>query len=322
MKTIIVTDINDLDNAIGNTETYIYGAKIAAIKLHRRLIENKINVKAFLVSRKYDNPCILQNLDVLRIEDNDKEYPCVVVAMGTNIAWKMEEELKKYNIGKLIIIHPALMNNIYEGKKILSHKSNISEFAIVEDDADITVDSTSTLEIAPYVYIGKGTKIHVTNYSHISIDMYTKVSTRGLLYADSHSSIGLSKMIIIGESAHLEGNDSAEIKIGENTTTGRNLFMTCADSKIIIGKDNMLSVQVKFASGAHKLYGSNKKNRENIITKDHVWIGMGASLLPGTDVGKNSVIGADSVVNCNVPSNVTCGGNPVKIINKEISWGR
>lgn len=322
METIIITEIDELEHRIEGEDIYIYGAKKMAIKLHKRLTERKIHVQAFLVSQKYDNPYTLQNIRVLRIEqERDKEYSCVIVAMGTNSAWKMDKELKNYNVKKLIIIHPALINDIWK-QPIISSTSKVSSQALIDDNVDITVDDTSTLEIAPYVYIGKGTKIHLTNHSEIKIDTCTRILDEGLLYADSYSKIWISKNIRIGEKAHLEGNNGATIELGADTTVGRDLVMTCAESNIIIGDDNMLSVQIKAASGMHKLHGGNKKHRKDIITKNHVWIGMGAALLPGTCIGANSVVGANSLVNSSVPSNSTCGGNPVRILSNGISWNR
>jgi protein CpsI len=38
--------------------------------------------------------------------------------------------------------------------------------------------------------------------------------------------------------------------------------------------------------------------------------------LPGTVIGKNSIIGANSVVSKNIPENCIAVGNPAKVIKK------
>ena len=48
-----------------------------------------------------------------------------------------------------------------------------------------------------------------------------------------------------------------------------------------------------------------------------MWIGGNVVVLPGVTIGDNVVIGAGSVVNKDIPSNVVAVGNPCKVI-KEI----
>ena len=50
--------------------------------------------------------------------------------------------------------------------------------------------------------------------------------------------------------------------------------------------------------------------------EDSVWIGGGAILLPGVTIGKNSVIGAGSVVTRSIPANCVAVGNPCRVIKQ------
>lgn len=45
-----------------------------------------------------------------------------------------------------------------------------------------------------------------------------------------------------------------------------------------------------------------------------MWIGGNVIVLPGVTIGDNVVIGAGSVVNKDIPSNVLAAGNPCKVI--------
>ena len=51
-----------------------------------------------------------------------------------------------------------------------------------------------------------------------------------------------------------------------------------------------------------------------ITIEDNVWIGGGAILLPGVTIGKNSVIGAGSIVTRSIPENCVAVGNPCRVI--------
>ena len=53
-----------------------------------------------------------------------------------------------------------------------------------------------------------------------------------------------------------------------------------------------------------------------IKIEDGVWIGGGAILLPGVTIGRNSIIGAGSVVTRSIPPDCIAVGNPCRVIRK------
>lgn len=53
-----------------------------------------------------------------------------------------------------------------------------------------------------------------------------------------------------------------------------------------------------------------------VTIEDGVWIGGGVILLPGVTIGKNSVIGAGSVVTRSIPENSVAVGNPCRVIRR------
>lgn len=92
-------------------------------------------------------------------------------------------------------------------------------------------------------------------------------------------------------------------------------------SGIIIENDVLVGPCVKFYNSNHKVTASSMP----IISQGHcppvtvrvcegAWIGAQAIILPGVTIGRNSVVGAGSVVTKNVEPNVVVAGNPAKII--------
>ena len=53
-----------------------------------------------------------------------------------------------------------------------------------------------------------------------------------------------------------------------------------------------------------------------IVLKNNCKLGSHSTVLPGVTIGKNSIIGAHSLVNSNIPSNVIAVGVPAKVIKK------
>lgn len=53
-----------------------------------------------------------------------------------------------------------------------------------------------------------------------------------------------------------------------------------------------------------------------IVLKQNCRIGSHSTVLPGVTIGKNSIIGAHSLVNTDIPDNVIAYGVPAKVIKK------
>jgi len=60
--------------------------------------------------------------------------------------------------------------------------------------------------------------------------------------------------------------------------------------------------------------------KESVILEPHVWIGMGVSILPGTHVGRNCIVGANSITNKEYAANSILAGQPAKVIKNNVNW--
>lgn len=85
---------------------------------------------------------------------------------------------------------------------------------------------------------------------------------------------------------------------------------------ITIEDDAQIAANVQLISNNHDL-----KDRMVITCKPvhicrRVWIGAGATILPGVTIGENSVVGAGSVVTHDVEPNTIVAGNPARVIKR------
>ena len=53
-----------------------------------------------------------------------------------------------------------------------------------------------------------------------------------------------------------------------------------------------------------------------VVIEDDVWIGGNCIILKGVHIAKRAVIGAGSVVSCDIPENTVWAGNPARFIKK------
>lgn len=110
---------------------------------------------------------------------------------------------------------------------------------------------------------------------------------------------------------------------GKNIRFGKNVFVnTCCtfmDRGGITLEDRvLLAPKVNLITTGHPLDPTMRRDTVSnpIIVRENAWIGIGASVMPGVTIGKNSVVAAHAVVSKDVPDNVIVGGIPAKIIKR------
>lgn len=127
----------------------------------------------------------------------------------------------------------------------------------------------------------------------------------------------------VGEPFHV--NPPFRCDYGCNISIGRNFFanfnLTILDEALVkIGDNVFIGPNVSIYTACHPLDATDRNTgaewAEPVSIGDSVWIGGGATVLPGVSVGDRSVVGAGSVVTRDVPADVLVAGNPARIIKK------
>jgi len=112
------------------------------------------------------------------------------------------------------------------------------------------------------------------------------------------------------------------VSIGSNSFVGSScVFTGGAHSNIRIGNCCDISNCIHFITGSHQIDSTGLRMAgrgyaADIIVEDGCWIGYGALILPGVTIGKNSIIGAGSVVARDIPNGVVAAGNPCRVIRE------
>jgi acetyltransferase-like isoleucine patch superfamily enzyme len=97
------------------------------------------------------------------------------------------------------------------------------------------------------------------------------------------------------------------VKIGDRTRVGAMCFIP---EGVTIEDECFIGPRVTFCND--KYPPSSKEAWEPIVVKERARIGAGATILPGVTIGKDSLIGAGSVVTKDVPEGEIWCGNPAK----------
>jgi maltose O-acetyltransferase len=120
--------------------------------------------------------------------------------------------------------------------------------------------------------------------------------------------------VFIGDRTYI--NINCTFLDGINTLVGDTQSnLDKGNASIFIGSDCLIGPNVQLLSVSHDLdphlRQTHKYNYVEAITlADNVWLGAGVIVLAGVTIGKNSVIGAGSVVTKNVAENSFYAGNP------------
>lgn len=86
---------------------------------------------------------------------------------------------------------------------------------------------------------------------------------------------------------------------------------------IYIGSNTNISSHVKLITGSHDIDDPNfTADFKPIRIGDYCWIGTGAIVLQGVNIGNRAVIAAGAVVTKDVPDGEVWGGVPAKFIRK------
>lgn len=168
------------------------------------------------------------------------------------------------------------------------------------------------------------------------VNLLKGISTNGLSYYNGitlfskhkHSIISIGKRCVFNSSStsNLIGINHkciiSTLQEGSSIVIGNN----CGFSGTTIGCAKSIILGNNVRCGANTLITDTDWHMDDprsgvcrpIIIEDNVWLGINSSVLKGVTIGKNSVIGAGSVVTKSIPANVIAAGNPCKVI-KEIN---
>ena len=155
--------------------------------------------------------------------------------------------------------------------------------------------------------------------------------------------LSLGARVMIDDHVVFDAKGSAScIELGEQILVGRSSILSCNDSTIRVG--NFVSIgpfcffasrsfihvgsNVAIGSGTHLLAGGHvfdaldtpiirqRRVSKGIVVEDGVWLGTGTKILDGVTIGRDSIVGAGSVVSKDVPARSVVLGNPARVVQK------
>lgn len=116
------------------------------------------------------------------------------------------------------------------------------------------------------------------------------------------------------------GDGMPTLTIGDMTYIGRFVHIN-AWRNVTIEKNVLIADRVFISDCEHSYTDINTAIihqgdvfRGAVLLREGCWLGIGVVILPGVTVGRNAVVGANSVVTRDVPDYSVVGGSPAKLI--------
>jgi maltose O-acetyltransferase len=103
--------------------------------------------------------------------------------------------------------------------------------------------------------------------------------------------------------------------------TFANFGLTVLDvAEVRIGDDVQIATHVQLLTATHPLAPEPRRAKwesaEPITIEDNVWLGGGVIVCPGVTIGRDTVVGAGSVVTKDLPAGVLALGTPARAVRE------
>ncbi|MDR7278532.1 sugar O-acetyltransferase [Catenuloplanes atrovinosus] len=107
------------------------------------------------------------------------------------------------------------------------------------------------------------------------------------------------------------------LHLGDDVYVNVNLTVV-DDGEVFVGDRVMFAPNVTITATGHPVHPDLRHDgtqfSATVRIEDDVWIGAGATILPGVTIGRGSVIAAGAVVAGNVPPMVVAAGVPARVL--------
>jgi acetyltransferase-like isoleucine patch superfamily enzyme len=131
-------------------------------------------------------------------------------------------------------------------------------------------------------------------------------------YQKAISSCGVDVMFYPGVTIE----NPQTVIIGNHTHIGENCHLR-GGGRLVIGDWCQVANHSIIITGSHPINGDKYYGNwrvKDVIIGNNVWIASGARILPGVEIGDNSVIAAGAVVTKSVGANLIVAGVPARVI--------
>ena len=166
----------------------------------------------------------------------------------------------------------------------------------------------------------------IGRYLLLKLRFRGRLQTDGLCFICPHvrleigrrATLRVGRWAWIGHGSKIRVHEG-EVSIGAKTVMGQECTVSAYQS-VSVGRECILADRVMLIDFDHGVTEVERPIRlQGIYKRDvrvghNVWIGYGACVLRGVEIGDNSIVGTNAVVTKDVPENAVVAGVPARVI--------
>lgn len=146
----------------------------------------------------------------------------------------------------------------------------------------------------PWYFKLYGANIHAGDALHVVTSRDRTVRLTTWAHDQGNGAITLGDYVLLCPGVRIDSATS--VQIGSSTMLAAGVYITDADWHGIYDRPRPIG------------------QTQPVVLNENVWIGDGAVVCKGVEIGANTIVGAGSVVTKTLPANVIAAGNPAQVV--------
>ena len=155
----------------------------------------------------------------------------------------------------------------------------------------------------------------------VTVDDHVLLDAKGT----SNRGIDVGNGVFLGRGTILSCKDG-DIVLGDHTNLGFHCEIFSGGT-VVVGRHGLFAAQAYLVGGGHEFEATEvavvdqPRVSRGIALGDDVWLGTGAKVLDGVRVGSHVVVGANAVVNTDLPDGAIAAGVPARVLRRREGAG-
>ncbi|HEX3959159.1 MAG TPA: DapH/DapD/GlmU-related protein [Trebonia sp.] len=225
-------------------------------------------------------------------------------APGIEPAPRQDDGISRLRKGMHIAAHTAIVRTLYLSARFRG-------WCIVARGTQVRIGRGARINFVPgaRLYVGFGLVSFTATPCAIRLDRDAQLTIGGTvsLLRAVRVYVANRGQLEIGHGCYV--NDATTLWCFGRTTLGPWCGIS-ANATIL--DSNMHEIVI---GGVHR-----RPRAQGVTIGENVWVGYGATIMPGVTLGDQAIIGAASVVTTDIPPRALAAGNPARVIHQDVDW--